>query len=356
MKKWKKKKGIREAQPKKAWKIVLIVFCVLLILALLAVGAFFFLQAQGKKKLSAAKKEAAILAPEEAESEEDGKSIIYKGEKYCYNEHVISILCMGIDTSLSQTGEDNIGENGQADTLVLAVLDSGTGKLSLINISRDAMVDVNKYNVEGQFLGTEKMQICLAYAYGDGKETSCKNTVEAVSRLMYGMPIDAYAAIDYNGIGVLNDAVGGVTVEVLEDLTLVDPQLKAGEMVTLKGEQAHSYVRSRNTELLESNNLRMARQKQYMLAFLKKAIQTVKSDPGAVLSLYRVADDFMVTDIGSAEAAYLASLFLDTGVSEDALCSVPGEVIQGEVYAEFVPDDEALYELILNVFYEKEDK
>ena len=356
MKKWKKKKRIREKQPKKAWKIVLIVFCVLLVLAILAVGVFFFLQAQGKKKLSAAKQEAAIQALEEAESEEDGKSIIYKGEKYCYNENNISILCMGIDTSLSQTGEDNIGENGQADTLVLAVLDSETGKLTLINISREAMVDVNKYNVEGQFLGTEKMQICLAYAYGDGKETSCENTVEAVSRLMYGMPIDAYAAIDYNGIGVLNDAVGGVTVEVLEDLTYKDPQLKLGSTVTLKGKQAQRYVRSRDTELLESNNLRMARQKQYMLAFLKKAIETVKSNPGAVLSLYRAAGDYMVTDIGSAEAAYLASLVLNTRISEDALCSVPGEVILGEVYAEFIPDDEALYELILNVFYEKEDK
>lgn len=82
---------------------------------------------------------------------------------------------------------------------MLAVLDSETGELSLVNISRDSMVDVNRYNVEGQFLGTEEMQICLAYAYGDGREGSCLNTVESVSRLMYSMPVHAYARLIITG-------------------------------------------------------------------------------------------------------------------------------------------------------------
>ena len=139
-------------------------------------------------------------------------------------------------------GIDNIGENGQADALVFVVLDSESGKVLFVNISRDSMVEVNKYNVKGQYLGTEEMQVCLSYAYGDGKEQSCMNTVESVSRLMYGMPIHAYAAIDYEGIEVLNDVFGGVTAQVLEDLTFVNPALQEGKIVTLDGQQAHSYV------------------------------------------------------------------------------------------------------------------
>lgn len=297
-----------------------------------------------------------ITAPDGVQIEEDGKYVIYNGEKYCYNEHIINILCMGIDTSIQGTEEGVIGENGQADAIILAVIDTQTGQLHLVNISRDSMVDVNRYNVEGKYLGTEKMQLCLAYSYGDGKDDSCLNTARSVSRLMYGMPIHAWAAIDYSGISVLNDEVGGVTVEVLEDLSSKDPALVAGRTVTLTGQQAHTYVRTRDTSLLESNNQRMARQKQYMTAFLKTFFSKTKSDLTLPLKLYQNAAGYMVTDIGPQETVYLSSLVLQKGFTEGNMDSVPGQIVQGEVYAEFIPDDKALYELILKVFYTKVDE
>lgn len=336
------------------FRIAVIVGCVLLFLTALAGGGFFFLNLKGEKELKAVKSEIPVTAPENAKTSEEGKNVVYKGEQYCYNEDIISILCMGIDTSIQETGEDSIGENGQADALVLAVLDSRSGALSLVNISRDAMVDVNKYNVNGQYLGTENMQICLSYAYGDGKEGSCRNTVESVSRLMYGMPIHAYAAIDYDGISVLNDAVGGVTVQVLENLTSVDASLEEGKTVTLNGQQAHSYVRSRDTNVLDSNNMRMARQKQYLTAFLKKVLNESRRDLNIPLALYQAAGDYMVTDISSAEITYLTSLVLQKGISDSTVHSVPGKVTDGKDYAEFIPDEQGLYELILDVFYKKE--
>ena len=38
--------------------------------------------------------------------------------------------------------------------------------------------------------------------------------MRAVSRLFYGMPVAAYAALDLDAIAVLTDAVGGVEVTV----------------------------------------------------------------------------------------------------------------------------------------------
>ena len=106
------------------------------------------------------------------------------------------------------------------------MLDTKTGKSRLIAISRDTMTDVNVYSDLGNFIGTEKLQLCLAYTYGDGKEKSCENTVRAVSRLFYGMPVAAYAALDLDAITVLTDAVGGVEVPVTKDLTIQNPSLK----------------------------------------------------------------------------------------------------------------------------------
>ena len=332
---------------------VLMIFGILVLLLATAVGAYFYLNKKGEAQLKKNQSIASITAPEEASSEDDGKTIVYNGAKYKYNEDNINILFMGVDRDMQDTGEKVIGENGQADVLIWAALDSKTGHLSLINISRDAMVDVNKYNVEDKYLGTDKMQLCLAYSYGDGKEKSCENTLQSVSRLMYGMPVNAYVAIDYSAIAPLNDAIGGVTVNVLEDLTQSDSALKAGETVTLHGEQAQTYVRSRNTEVLDSNNQRMERQKQYIDAFLQQAISQTKKNLTLPVTLYNDVSDYMVTNISASEVTHLATLMIQNGVSGGDILTVPGEVTQGDVYAEFNPDDKELYKLILSVFYKE---
>lgn len=336
-------------------KVFLTVLMVILGIFILAVAALLFMRMKGESSMKESKTSEEITAPKDAQIESDGKIVVYKGERYCYNEDNINILCMGVDKSIQETSDASIGENGQADTLLLAVLNSRTGDISLVNISRDSMVDVDEYNFQGNFLGTSNMQICLAYSYGDGKSESCENTMKAVSRLLYGMPIHAYAAIDYDGISVLNDAVGGVEVEVLEDLTKSDPQLAKGNVLTLQGNQAHTYVRSRNTALLDSNNMRMERQKQYLFAFINKTLTETRANATVPLTLYQAVSDYMVTDIAPSEVTYLASLLLQKGFSMDDMQSVPGEVRDGGKYAEFIPDDTGLYELILDVFYEKAD-
>ena len=351
-----KKSGRKQKAPRKKKGpliAVLVIFGILVLLLATAVGAYFYLNKKGEAQLKKNQSIASITAPEEATSEDDGKTIVYNGAKYKYNEDNINILFMGVDRDMQDTGEKVIGENGQADVLIWAALDSKTGHLSLINISRDAMVDVNKYNVEDKYLGTDKMQLCLAYSYGDGKEKSCENTLQSVSRLMYGMPVNAYVAIDYSAIAPLNDAIGGVTVNVLEDLTQSDSALKAGETVTLHGEQAQTYVRSRNTEVLDSNNQRMERQKQYIDAFLQQAISQTKKNLTLPVTLYNDVSDYMVTNISASEVTHLATLMIQNGVSGGDILTVPGEVTQGDVYAEFNPDDKELYKLILSVFYKE---
>lgn len=324
----------------------------LLLLALVGAGAVLVMRAQGEQQLKKSQTTEKIEGPQKAAVEEDGQTVVYENKRYRYNEDIITLLFMGIDKSMGETGADQIGEKGQADSLFLAAMDKHTGKISLIALSRDSMADVNLFNVEGNYLGVEKMQICLAYAYGDGGEESCKNTATAVSRLLYGMPIHSYAAIDLDALEILNDMVGGVTVKVLEDLTGSDPALVKGEKVTLDGQQANTYVRSRQMEKLDSNNLRMQRQKQYLMAFLKKAMKQTAQDVSTLPALYGALDGYMVTDITLQEVTYLGTLALQKGFSGVTFYSVPGEVVQGERYAEFIPDEEALYEMILEIFYE----
>ena len=95
----------------------------------------------------------------------------------------------------------------------------------------------------------EKQQICLAYAYGDGKEKSCENVLASVRRLFYNVPINTYFALDLDGISELNDAVDGVDVTSPETIATFEE----GKDYHLVGMEAESFVRTRRMDRLDAN-------------------------------------------------------------------------------------------------------
>lgn len=353
---------------KRAGRVMRNVAAVLVII-LAIVALFQGFRMRGKEALFRNVAVETENLPEEKQSGDDrakiaceqGKEVTYQGEKYVYNEDLVSILFLGVDKeAFEEGGMVGDGKAGQADALFLLVLDTKTGKNRLIAISRDTMTDVNVYSDLGNFIGTEKLQLCLAYTYGDGKEKSCENTVRAVSRLFYGMPVAAYAALDLDAITVLTDAVGGVEVPVTKDLTIQNPSLKEGERKVLTGEQAQWYVRSRLVEEKEAtadaNSDRIERQKQYLAAFGGKAAEQFRKNPLFLLTLYQKIKDFSVTNLSAAEVTYLGTLLFRGGFQDAGILSIKGEASMGETYAEFHMDEQAMYEMVLEVFYRKAGK
>ena len=128
------------------------------------------------------------------------------------------------------------------------VMDKSKDEIKMISISRDTMTQIKTFDYKGNYLGKSKNHLGLAYSFGDGKVTSCQYMVDAVSNLFYGMPINGYVALNMNAVGMINDAVGGVTVTVPEDMTQVDPSFAEGATVTLTGDQALKFTRYRDTE------------------------------------------------------------------------------------------------------------
>lgn len=342
--------------------LVLAVVLVLLLQILVLVVAFCILSSQGKRDLleNDIAPEIAITAPsiekEKVEIEEEGDIVLYAGKRYCLNKAVTSILFMGIDREELNDGENRIGNGGQADCIFLGILNTESGKVSLLAINRDSMVDVNNYDTEGKLYSVENQQLCLAYAYGDGRESSCENVVRSVSRLLYGISIQSYAAIDLSAVADLNDAVGGVEVTVPEDPALCKDIFKPGTRMLLQGEEARLFVQRRDISQMDSNLLRMDRQKQYILGYIKKVLEAVREDISIPLKLYQIAaeGDNMVTNMNASRVSYLSTFLLNMNFSEENLINVPGTVEMGEKYAEYHVDDKKLYEMILELFYEQE--
>lgn len=282
--------------------------------------------------------------------------IRYNGKTYQYKDNLMNILCLGIDSRDGIAKEKTPGKAGQADCVILAVLDDEAKTIQLINISRDSMVPVHVYATDGSFVEDRTEQLALQYAYGNGRDWSCQLMEETVSELLYGLPIHGYCALSMNSIASLNDAVGGVTVTVPEELAELKPKLfTAGETITLKGNRANEFVRARavNSPDVASNNKRIARQKAYAVAFVNQLKQGMKEDMTLPVKLYQTAEKQMVTSLSLDQAVYLCTEYMNCSFDTDNIYTIDGAVTMGEKYAEFNVDDDALYQLILDVFYEE---
>ncbi len=341
------------------WKKLLVILAwllgIIMILSIIATAAVFILRGVGIKKLTGYG-DVNMTAPTIENAgiylNDDGKTVMYKGQEYRFNEDMTSIMCIGVDRD--ELGVDEyLGTGGQGDALFLIALDTTTGETTVIAVPRDIVTDIGIYSSRGEYMKTEKHQLCLAYAYGDGKKTSCMNTVTAVSRLFYNMPINSYFSIDLSSIATLNDAVGGVTVKMIDDsfYDIYNVHHFAGEVITLRGDNARKYVQQRDVYELESSTDRINRQINYLNAFTSKTLSKTKKDIKTPLNLLEIVESNSVTNLDASTITAFATCLVTNGVSDLEFSKVPGHLESDGTYAQYIVDEEKLYELILDIYY-----
>lgn len=370
------KKETKKPLKKRILKIVAIIVIVLLSMAIIATSTFLILFRVGRNKMlnyeefqpqfpqpgetvTTVEPEAETVETEAETTEadriltyDDGKTVSYKGETYVLNENVTTVLLIGVDRE-QLDGDSVRGDGGEADCILLMSMDTETGKTKIVNISRESYAQVDFYSASEIYLDSRGTQICRAFAYGDGGALSCENTVKSVKRLLYGMPIHSYLALDMRFIGAATDAVGGLTLTALSDVKMPgDWILEEGTEIELWGKNAERYVRYRNKKLLESNLLRMDRQKQYVEAFAKKALSETKQDLTTILDLYQAMSQYMTTDLSLADTTFLLGTFLNHGATFE-FTSIKGELGRMGENAIYYLDETHLYETVLDMYYTK---
>ncbi len=276
----------------------------------------------------------------------------YEGRQYELRKNVETVLVMGLDKVSSDIRHDSYNNDQQADFLMLLVVDHGQKTCSAIHINRDTMADITVLGIGGKKVGTVTQQIALAHTYGSGAQDSCRNTVRAVSAHLDDVHIDYYVSLTMDAVGVVNDFVGGVTVEILEDLTLYDEALREGETVTLMGDQALYYVRHRYGLEDATNTARMERQQQYLNALYQKASAKAEAEASFREDLALALADRMITDCSASGAEALFSAV--SGYEFSGFYRVEGELTVGE-HMEFYADEESITELVLHLFYQVKD-
>lgn len=299
--------------------------------------------------ISLLNKKTAIKAINEEEI--DYHSVTYNDKKFTYNTSIVSLLFMGIDTKDSES-------LGQADVIQLVLLDRENEKIEIIPFSRDTMAEIKMFDVSRNDLGWNEQHLNLAYAYGDTKKTGCMLTAQAVSRLLNGIPIAYYGALDLSQLSNIQNIVGELEVVIPNDsLEKVNPEWVEGSKITINKDNVEAYLRTRSIDEDFSNNKRMERQKVYLDAYFKKVKSMLENDTeGTIKILYNICKD-MTTNISLTDIQTFAQMIMTYDFDIDTnYHPLEGENVLGANHDEFHLDKTYFRELILKLFYRMEEQ
>lgn len=286
-------------------------------------------------------------------STDSRETITYKNETYVKKGNLETYLIAGIDAPGKVEKVTEYDGTGQCDVLAVIVRDRSTDQCKLLSIDRNTITAVKSLDNDGMYLDTTDIQISLAHAMGFDQQVRAENTVDAVSHLLGDQTIDGYAMVNMGAIQVVNDMVGGVTVTIEDDFSDIDPSMKKGEMVTLMGEQAEKYVRSRKEVADGSNQNRMSRQSTYEEAFKPAFRNKCAENSKFPLEVYHAMEDYMTTNISAKKFCRLAILMSDE--NQDEKVAISGTYgLDEDDWQTFTPDEDSLQEAILELFYQKQ--
>lgn len=319
----------------KRWNIVLIIAILILVLVLAYSGLRIL--------------ESTVFNKDTGNQQgPPSKTIQRDGVDYYPKQNITTVLLAGVNTEGPMIPSGSYNNSAEADMIALLIFDESTQGMNIISLNRDTMTDVQVLGIGGKKAGTIRGQLALAHAYGTGMHDSSENLRDTVSKLLYNAQIDYYVTINMDAISLLNDAVGGVTVNVTDDFSAVDPSIPMGQ-VTLQGQQAITFLQSRRGLGDQLNLSRMERHEEYIKGFIDALRVKTESDSGFILSTYEQVSPYMVTNCTSSSVSGLIERYGDYSLGE--MLSLKGENNAENQFMEYHLDMEALDALIIKYLY-----
>lgn len=280
------------------------------------------------------------------EFQEKTVSIKLHKKTWKFAHPVQTYLFIGTDKSGNEDAEGEEYHGSMADALMLVVVDKEEKTYGILQLNRDTITEVPMLLQDGSANASAQMQLCTAHWYGKDKAASCDNTVETVSKMLGGLPIDGYYALKMDAMPLLNHEVGGVTVTLEDDMTKLDPAMKKGATLTLTDRQAELLMQSRYAMDDDRNTQRMRRQQIFLKAFMKKIKKQNAGDINATVKLYDRLRPYATTDIKMNDlTALLKDMqgYTDKGIiTIDGTSKIGEKLHDGKKHWEFYMDEDSL--------------
>jgi LCP family protein required for cell wall assembly len=201
--------------------------------------------------------------------------------------------------------------DGLSDTMLLVRFNPHTDQLVVLSLPRDTRT----------WVAGELTKLNEANSYG-GPALAARS----VSQLLGGVAIDRYVRINVQGVEKLVDALGGVTVDVPQDMRYQDDSqhlyinLKAGEQ-SLDGDQALQFLRFRYDD--KGDIGRIQRQQMLMRAIVEQTLTpaTVSRLP----NILSVIQSHVDTNLTVEELLALSGFASQTNAANVQMLMLPGD-------------------------------
>ena len=236
----------------------------------------------------------------------------------------MTVLILGVDER-----KDDVG---RSDTMMVAMIDPESNRVSLISIPRDTRVRIRNRGYD---------KINAAYAYGG--IYLALNTVEN----LIGVNIDHYMIVNTKNFVKIIDAIGGVDINVKQRMYYEDPWDDDGGLMInfypgrqhMNGKTAVTYVRYRDEE---GDIGRVERQQDFMRACMDKVMS-----PMIIPKLPRIVNEItnsVKTDLSISDLLAIAGTVHSAHGLETAMA--PGSPTYINEISYWIPDVEYLRDLV----------
>ena len=246
-------------------------------------------------------------------------------------------------------GQDVI--SGSTDTMILISYDTKNKEIHAMSLLRDTMINTS--------VSSKRLNSVYARNRGDKDLPDAQRVENGMNALrlevskLTGIYADFYVMIQWEAVGELVDAIGGVYFEVPFDMDYDDPaqnlhiHQKAGYRL-LDGQDAMEVVRFRkNNDLSISlgDSGRTEIQRDFLTAVLKECLQ-----PDVLLKLPTLANIFMenvATDLSVGNILAFAELAVGMDPDNDvSLVSMPWTGVSYHRASMVLPNQDELLELL----------
>ncbi|MED0671795.1 LCP family protein [Aneurinibacillus aneurinilyticus] len=240
------------------------------------------------------------------------KAGVAKAETTYMADKPISLVLLGLD------GRGQYGGN-LTDVMLIMTLNPKTKKVTMLSIPRDTRAvipgETNDQKINFVYKRGEMLRE-KAEQNGEEPEETGPSLVKKTLQSIYGIPVDNYITIDFEGFRQGIDALGGVEINVDRKLVYNDPtdgtsiNLNPG-LQTLNGKQALDFVRHRHDDRGLKYYSTDYERNDRQVAVIEAAMEKMKSFAG-LASFFKVMDavgENVKTDLSLEQMKALAMTF-----------------------------------------------
>ncbi len=303
----------------------LVIVAVLLSFLLIGLVVFVPLEKINETSLGRAMKENSIQA------DKKGDFNLFKKRE--------NILLLGVDSNNDEFSDKF--EKTRTDSMMLVSIDNSSKSVNVISIPRDSKVYIAGHGID---------KINAAHATG-GIDSTIKTVQD-----MFGIKIDHYVLVNYEGMKEIIKILGTIPVNVQKKMRYTDYsgklfiRLEPG-MQELNAEQAEGFARFRHDAIGDIG--RVERQRMLIKGIITK-LQSPESI-AKIPEIISVTNNYVKTDMTIFDLGRYAGIAKSINLDDVMVATLPGHPSQNSYISYWILEPDKVQSIIDKLVYRIED-